>query len=74
MKKKCRKCGRDLELSQFYKDRLGKDGHLNACQDCVRKINRDRYHEKKFAKEWEEMRAVIDLMKEEGHLPNDRNI
>lgn len=34
--KKCFKCGKEKELSCFYKHRAMKDGHLNKCKDCTK--------------------------------------
>ncbi|MEA4865330.1 MAG: hypothetical protein VB088_08030 [Sphaerochaeta sp.] len=36
MEKTCRKCGRSLDISEFYKHSKMKDGHLNFCKDCVK--------------------------------------
>ena len=35
--KKCRECGFEKELSDFYKHKKMKDGHLNICKDCTKK-------------------------------------
>lgn len=37
MKKQCFKCGRVLDISEFYPHKDMKDGHLNKCKDCTRK-------------------------------------
>lgn len=34
--KKCFKCGEVKDLSQFYKNKMMKDGHLNKCKSCAR--------------------------------------
>jgi hypothetical protein len=36
MKKKCRGCGRELPIEEYYKHSEMADGHLNYCKDCVR--------------------------------------
>lgn len=55
--KKCFKCGEVKSLSDFYKHKMMKDGHVNKCKDCnkndvakhrsenlekIRKYDRDR--------------------------------
>lgn len=32
--KKCKKCGRELPLSEFYKHKRTADGHLSTCKEC----------------------------------------
>lgn len=32
--KVCRKCGRELPLSEFPRTALSKDGHINTCKTC----------------------------------------
>lgn len=34
--KKCRKCGKELPLEEFYAHPKMLDGHLNICKDCVK--------------------------------------
>lgn len=34
--KVCKKCGRELLISNFYVHKQMSDGHLNICKDCVR--------------------------------------
>ena len=34
--KTCRKCGRELPISEFCKHRLSKDGHAWQCRECNR--------------------------------------
>lgn len=32
--KVCMKCGRELPLSEFPRNALSKDGHINTCKTC----------------------------------------
>lgn len=43
MKKKCFKCNRVLDISEYYKHPQMKDGHLNKCKDCTKKDVSERY-------------------------------
>ena len=36
MDKTCKRCGRKLDVSEFYKHSQMKDGYLNICMDCVK--------------------------------------
>jgi len=38
--KTCRKCGRELPISEFCKHRLSKDGHAWQCRECNRARSR----------------------------------
>lgn len=40
--KKCKKCGIEKDLGEFYEHRFMLDGHLNICKDCVKERVRDR--------------------------------
>lgn len=44
--KKCSVCGRELPLSNFYKNCKSKDGHKGQCIDCIKKIEKERYSKK----------------------------
>lgn len=44
--KKCNKCGEYKNFEEFYKNKNMKDGHRNECNDCRRKIEKERYKEK----------------------------
>ena len=59
MKKQCFKCGRVLDIEEFYPHKQMKDGHLNKCKECTRKdtsvrsklyADRVREYEKKRSK------------------------
>lgn len=36
MKKLCKDCKKELDISNFYKHNDNADGYLNKCKDCVR--------------------------------------
>ena len=38
----CKKCGRELPISQFKNNCLSKDGTINICKDCYKKALRER--------------------------------
>jgi ribosome-binding protein aMBF1 (putative translation factor) len=39
----CKKCGRELLISEFYVHKQMEDGHLNFCKDCVKiRVNKHR--------------------------------
>jgi hypothetical protein len=40
--KTCFKCGRSLDLSEFYVNKGMVDGHLNKCKDCTKQYEKDR--------------------------------
>ncbi len=47
--KKCKECGAEKPISQYYKVKSMKDGHLNKCIECVKarvKRHRDKNIEK----------------------------
>ncbi|MZK53479.1 HNH endonuclease [Clostridium beijerinckii] len=47
-KKICNKCGQELSLEMFYKDKKAKDGYRNPCKVCVKKYyeeNKEKYRE-----------------------------
>ena len=58
MKKQCFKCGRILDIEEFYPHKQMKDGHLNKCKDCTRadSTRRLREHPDKV-KEYEQKRS-----------------
>lgn len=58
MKKQCFKCGRILDIQEFYQHPKAKDGHLNKCKECSKQDSRNRlrkYPEK--VKEYELKRS-----------------
>jgi hypothetical protein len=40
--KPCKKCGVTKPLSEFYKNKLTKDGHINKCKPCRLQEEKDR--------------------------------
>lgn len=50
--KVCKKCGRELPLSQFYLNCKASDGHKSKCIDCVKEEEHERYKAKSEDQEW----------------------
>lgn len=44
--KVCSKCGRELPISNFSKNKKSKDGHHSYCKDCHKEYNREYNREK----------------------------
>lgn len=40
--KTCRKCGRELPIDKFSRDRLMRDGYKNICKDCHNAYQREQ--------------------------------
>ena len=54
MTKICFKCKKDLPISEFYKHKFMKDGHLNKCKLCTNKDVQENYQvNKSHYKEYE---------------------
>ena len=64
MKKQCFKCGRILDIEDFYKHKAMKDGHLGKCKDCAKKdtLTRARLHSDKI-KAYEKVRSQTEKRK-----------
>ena len=43
----CKKCGRELPLSNFHKHPAMSDGRINVCKDCVSKYKKDNNNTKR---------------------------
>ena len=65
MKKQCFKCGRTLDIEEFYQHKRMKDGRLNKCKDCTKKDVRERSR-KCFDKiaEYERIRSKTEKRKQ----------
>lgn len=50
MEKKCIRCKRDLDISNFWKDKTRKDGHDNKCIECDCKQYRIKHNKSKELK------------------------
>lgn len=46
--KKCSKCGRDLPLDMYFKDKRYRDGLYSYCRDCHAELTRRNYYEKRM--------------------------
>lgn len=40
--KRCKRCGRELDESEFHKHKMTKDGLQPYCKECQRELNRMR--------------------------------
>lgn len=54
--KTCFKCNRKLELTEFYKCKGMKDGHLNKCKECTKKDVRLDRQNSENAREYDKCR------------------
>ena len=41
--KVCKKCGRELPITEFALNKNLKDGHVGQCKDCINAYQRERY-------------------------------
>ena len=50
--KKCFKCGVEKTLSEYYKHKGTRDGHLNKCKECTKTDTKLRIEKKSKEPEW----------------------
>lgn len=76
MFKDCFKCGKHLELSEFYAHPMMADGHLNKCKECTKRdVSTDRAAKREQYSEYERLRNQSEKRKEkrrEGRRKHDR--
>ena len=59
--KKCSKCGRELPLSEFSKQKATKDGLISWCKSCTREYSKIRYetHKSDELTRWRKYRKCV---------------
>jgi hypothetical protein len=56
----CNKCKKELNISEFWKNKYNKDGLVHSCKECSKKYNKKLYEtdentqnrRKEYAKKW----------------------
>ena len=60
----CRKCGKELPLTDFYTHKRMADGHLNICKDCVKtRVTKYRYENLDKVHEYDKTRSQSNKRK-----------
>lgn len=63
----CKKCGRELPISEFHKNKSKKDGYSSWCKECNKEHEKKRRADNpKYFKQWyeENREASLERMKE----------
>ena len=69
MKKQCFKCGRVLDIEEFYMHRGMKDGHLGKCKECTKHDSFIRSRQKvDQIREYEKVRSQTEKRKQNMRL------
>jgi 5-methylcytosine-specific restriction endonuclease McrA len=63
VKKICKRCGVEKEITEFYKNSRYKDGHLTWCKDCM--------HE--YIKEWDSKNPERHIARSKKYKENNRS-
>lgn len=75
MKKKCRRCGKELPLENFYKHSQMADGHLNICKECVKKrVNKHREEHMEEIRAYDRARGKLPHRKENARKEQEKRI
>jgi hypothetical protein len=73
--KVCKKCGRELPISEFYVHKEMNDGHLSFCKECVRaRVHKHREDNIERIREYDRNRPNIKerRQKQKERLKNDK--
>ena len=63
--KKCSKCGQEKPLSEFYKDKKGKDGYKSECKQCEYARKKARKEAKKMGDIKTKISTELESMRKE---------
>jgi len=66
--KKCFKCNIEWPLSNFYKHKAMKDGHVNKCKECNKKdVIENREKNISYYRQYDKLRHLKDERREYSH-------
>ncbi len=59
MQKICKRCQRNLDISEFYKHKMMGDGHLSFCKECTKKrVKKHRENNLERIQEYDRSRGM----------------